>query len=204
MSITITITIDAEPGAVQVRTGAQPPGATVPTVLGGPEVLTWADTVELFSRVLHRPINASYTPAGVFRFMQWVLTPFSRSAASVMGTNWLVARSEMAPPDPTASSTAVASCGSHSRCHRWRSWAVLSMMPCAPRELRATPVHRRKRSFATRGGRGAPRSRSPLLCPPPPRDGDKGLPWCDFGRRDGGSTGRECLLAMTSVRCRAE
>jgi uncharacterized protein YbjT (DUF2867 family) len=71
--------------------------------VGGPEVLTWAETVELFSRVLERPIKASYAPGGVFRAMQLLLAPFSSSAGSVMGLNWLAATGAMPPPDPDRS-----------------------------------------------------------------------------------------------------
>lgn len=71
--------------------------------VGGPEVLTWAETVDVFARVLGRPIKPTYAPAGVFRAMQLVLTPISRSAGSVMGLNWITASGALPPPDPAES-----------------------------------------------------------------------------------------------------
>jgi uncharacterized protein YbjT (DUF2867 family) len=71
--------------------------------VGGPEILTFDETVAMFARLLGRPVKASYTPAGVFRALQWLLTPVSRSAASLMGLNWTTAQGLLRPPDPEAS-----------------------------------------------------------------------------------------------------
>jgi uncharacterized protein YbjT (DUF2867 family) len=71
--------------------------------VGGPEILTFDETVEIFGRLLGRPVRASYSPPAVFRVMQMLLTPVSRSAASLMGLNWLTASGHLRPPDPEAS-----------------------------------------------------------------------------------------------------
>jgi uncharacterized protein YbjT (DUF2867 family) len=71
--------------------------------LGGPEVLTWAETIELFSRVLDRPIRPIYAPGGAFRALQLAMSPISRSGASILGLNYLAARGELPPPDPDES-----------------------------------------------------------------------------------------------------
>jgi uncharacterized protein YbjT (DUF2867 family) len=71
--------------------------------VGGPETLTWAQTVETFARVLSRPVRPSYAPAAPFRVLQLALSPFSPSAASLMGLNWITARGALPAPDPEAS-----------------------------------------------------------------------------------------------------
>ena len=59
--------------------------------LGGPEVLSWDDVVALFGSVLGRDIRALHVPAGVFRFAQRLLNPFSPAAANLMGLSWTLA-----------------------------------------------------------------------------------------------------------------
>ena len=58
--------------------------------IGGPEILSWDDVVRIYGKVLGRPVRAVHQPAGVFRFQQLVLTPFSPAAANLMGAIWLV------------------------------------------------------------------------------------------------------------------
>jgi uncharacterized protein YbjT (DUF2867 family) len=79
--------------------------------VGGPEILSWKETIEIFSRVLNRPIRASYTPSAVFRLLQLAMTPISRSAASVMGLNWINASGAWSVPDPEVSRTIAARFG---------------------------------------------------------------------------------------------
>jgi uncharacterized protein YbjT (DUF2867 family) len=71
--------------------------------IGGPVVSTFDETVQLFARLLGRPVRASYAPAVAFRAMQTLLSPISRSAGSLMGLNWLTASGNMRPPDPQRS-----------------------------------------------------------------------------------------------------
>jgi uncharacterized protein YbjT (DUF2867 family) len=71
--------------------------------VGGPEVYTFDETVQLFAQLLGRPVRASYTPPAVFRAMQMLLSPISRSAGSLMGLNWLTAAGHLRPPDPERS-----------------------------------------------------------------------------------------------------
>jgi uncharacterized protein YbjT (DUF2867 family) len=96
------ITID-DAASIMANAAGHPDAMNQVFQVGGPEVLTWAETVDVFSRVLERPIKPSYAPAGVFRGMQLILSPFSRSAASVMGLNWITASGAMVPPDPEQS-----------------------------------------------------------------------------------------------------
>jgi uncharacterized protein YbjT (DUF2867 family) len=70
--------------------------------VGGAEILTFDETVQIFARLLGRPVKASYTPAAVFRTLQLLLTPVSASAASLMGLNWVTASGHLGPPDPEA------------------------------------------------------------------------------------------------------
>lgn len=76
--------------------------------VGGPEVLTWAETIDVFSRVLGKPVKPTYTPAPVFRALQLALAPISRSASSVMGLNWMAASGALPVPDPEQSKTVAA------------------------------------------------------------------------------------------------
>ncbi len=62
--------------------------------IGGPEVLSWDEAVQVFASVLGRPVRALHAPAGVFRVQQRLLAPFSPQAANLMGMNWLVATEE--------------------------------------------------------------------------------------------------------------
>lgn len=64
--------------------------------VGGPEVLSWDEAVEIFARVLGRPVRAVHAPAGVFRLQQRLLRPWSAQAANLMGMNWLVATTDTA------------------------------------------------------------------------------------------------------------
>ncbi|NIM93783.1 MAG: NmrA family NAD(P)-binding protein [Anaerolineales bacterium] len=56
--------------------------------IGGPDIMSWDDAVATFAEVLGRPVRATYSPPGVFRFMLKVLMPFSPAVANVMGLNW--------------------------------------------------------------------------------------------------------------------
>ena len=58
--------------------------------IGGPQILTWDEVIEIYSRVLGKPVRGIFVPAGVFRAQRALLAPFSESAANIMGLNWLV------------------------------------------------------------------------------------------------------------------
>lgn len=96
------ITID-DVASLMVAAVDHPQASNQILEVGGPELLTWQETIELFSRVLDRPIRASYTPSAVFRLLQLAMSPISRSAASVMGMNWINASGAGRVPDPASS-----------------------------------------------------------------------------------------------------
>jgi nucleoside-diphosphate-sugar epimerase len=56
--------------------------------IGGPDIMSWDEVVSTFSEVLERPVRATYSPPGVFRFLLKVLMPISPAVANVMGLNW--------------------------------------------------------------------------------------------------------------------
>lgn len=56
--------------------------------VGGPEVLTWNDVVNLYSEVLGRPVKAMYSPGGAFKFLSTVMKPFAPRAADVLALNY--------------------------------------------------------------------------------------------------------------------
>ncbi len=62
--------------------------------IGGPEPLSWVDVVEIFSRVLGRPIRAFPVAPAVYRALQLLWKPFSAAASNQMGLNWLLASSD--------------------------------------------------------------------------------------------------------------
>jgi len=59
--------------------------------IGGPEALSWTDVVEIYSRILGRPIHAFAVPPAVYRAQQLLWKPFSAAASNQMGLNWLLA-----------------------------------------------------------------------------------------------------------------
>jgi uncharacterized protein YbjT (DUF2867 family) len=58
--------------------------------LGGPEALSWDEAVDIFARVLARPVRALHAPARLFRLQQLLLSPFSPAGSNLMGMNWIV------------------------------------------------------------------------------------------------------------------
>ena len=58
--------------------------------IGGPQVLAWDQVIEIYSRVLGKPVRGLFVPSGVFRVQRALLAPFSEAAADIMGLNWLV------------------------------------------------------------------------------------------------------------------
>lgn len=79
-----------------VKAVARPDTLNATFEIGGPEVLSWAEVVALFSKVLGKPVRALYAPAGVFRLQQKLLSPLSPAAGNLMGMNWLVGSSDTA------------------------------------------------------------------------------------------------------------
>ena len=63
--------------------------------LGGPETLTWDETVAILSKVLDRPVRGIYTPAGVFKVMSAIMRPFAPNAANIMGLNVMGAMTDV-------------------------------------------------------------------------------------------------------------
>jgi uncharacterized protein YbjT (DUF2867 family) len=59
--------------------------------IGGPEPLSWTDVVEIYSRVLGRPIRAFPVPPAIYRAQQLLWKPFSAGASNQMGLSWLLA-----------------------------------------------------------------------------------------------------------------
>lgn len=58
--------------------------------IGGPQVLAWDEVIEIYARVLGKPVRGIFVPSGVFRAQRALLAPFSEAAADIMGLNWLV------------------------------------------------------------------------------------------------------------------
>lgn len=61
--------------------------------IGGPELLSWDQVAEIYSRALSRKVRTVYVPGGVFRAQRALLSPFSEAASDIMGLNWLVSYS---------------------------------------------------------------------------------------------------------------
>ena len=61
--------------------------------IGGPEILSWQQVADIYSKELGRKVRPVYAPGGVFRSMRAVMSPFSEAASDIMGLNWLVAYS---------------------------------------------------------------------------------------------------------------
>jgi uncharacterized protein YbjT (DUF2867 family) len=59
--------------------------------IGGPEALSWTEVVEIYSRVLGRPIRVFPVPPALYRAQQLLWKPFSAVASNQMGLNWLLA-----------------------------------------------------------------------------------------------------------------
>lgn len=62
--------------------------------LGGPETLSWNQVVDLFAKVLARPVRALHAPPALFRLQQLLLAPLSPAASNLMGMNWIVSSVE--------------------------------------------------------------------------------------------------------------
>jgi len=58
--------------------------------IGGPEILSWKQVVDIYSQVLSRQLRAIYVPGAVFRAQRALISPFSEAASDIMGLNWLV------------------------------------------------------------------------------------------------------------------
>ncbi len=64
--------------------------------LGGPEILSWHDIVNVFSRVLGRPLRMIHTPAKVYRVAADVLETLSPPAGNLMAMSWVSAMCDSA------------------------------------------------------------------------------------------------------------
>jgi uncharacterized protein YbjT (DUF2867 family) len=65
-----------------------------PVDLGGPEVLSWTDVAQIYSRVLDRPVRVRSVPAGAYAVPQRLFARIAPSLAGTMGLNRLLATSE--------------------------------------------------------------------------------------------------------------
>lgn len=83
---------DAVAACVAAVTRADLGGRTIE--VGGPEVLSWADVAEIFSRVLGRRVRAVSTPAGVFAVASAVLRPVAAVPSRTMALNRFLGVSE--------------------------------------------------------------------------------------------------------------
>jgi len=61
--------------------------------IGGPEILSWQQVAEIYSKALGRKVRTVYAPGSVFRVMRAAMSPFSEAASDIMGLNWLVSYS---------------------------------------------------------------------------------------------------------------
>jgi uncharacterized protein YbjT (DUF2867 family) len=57
--------------------------------IGGPDTLAWDDVVQVYARVLGRPVRTIHLPGGLLRSLQHVMTPLSPSAANLLGVLWI-------------------------------------------------------------------------------------------------------------------
>ena len=70
--------------------------------IGGPQVLSWQQVIDLYARVLGRPVRALSTPSVVFRALQVLMRPFSEAASNIMGLNWIIERDTLTDSDALA------------------------------------------------------------------------------------------------------
>lgn len=75
--------------------------------IGGPQILSWQQVADIYSKALGRKVRTTYTPGGVFRVMRAVMSPFSEAASDIMGLNWLVANSTPYESQRTAAALGV-------------------------------------------------------------------------------------------------
>jgi uncharacterized protein YbjT (DUF2867 family) len=75
--------------------------------IGGPEILSWQQVADIYSKALGRKVRTTYTPGGVFRGMRAVMSPFSEAASDIMGLNWLVSYSTPYDGQKTAAALGV-------------------------------------------------------------------------------------------------
>lgn len=68
--------------------------------VAGPEVLTWVEVAEIFSRVLGRRVRAVSTPAGVFAVAAALLAPVAAVPSRTMALNRYLGSSETAWSPP--------------------------------------------------------------------------------------------------------
>ena len=64
--------------------------------IGGPQVLSWEEVLQIYRTLLNRPIRAVYSPAKIFRVQQLLLKPFSPAASNLMGLNWVASQVDSA------------------------------------------------------------------------------------------------------------
>lgn len=75
--------------------------------IGGPQILSWQQVAEIYSKALGRKVRAIYTPGGVFRVTRAAMSPFSEAASDIMGLNWLVSYSTPYDSQQTAAALGV-------------------------------------------------------------------------------------------------
>ena len=59
--------------------------------VGGPQVLSWADVAEIYSKIVGRRVRVLSVPGVVFVVLQKVIAPVAPAASNIMGMNRLIA-----------------------------------------------------------------------------------------------------------------
>lgn len=89
---------DAAAACVAAATREDAAGRTIE--VAGPEVLTWVEVAEIFSRVLGRRVRAVSTPTGVFAAAAAMLAPVAAVPSRTMALNRYLGSSETAWSPP--------------------------------------------------------------------------------------------------------
>jgi NADH dehydrogenase len=84
-----------------------PAAERVTLEIGGPQILSWQQVAEIYSKALGREVRTVYAPGSVFRVMRAAMSPFSEAASDIMGLNWLVSYSTPYDSQQTAAALGV-------------------------------------------------------------------------------------------------
>ncbi len=78
-------------GEFAVRALGHPQAQNVIWNIGGPEILSWDEAVDVFGQVLARPLHHFHMPVALLKMNRALLGMFSEAAGNLMGLNWMVA-----------------------------------------------------------------------------------------------------------------
>ena len=70
--------------------------------LGGPQVLSWDEALDVFGQVLGKKIRPVHVPIGIFKANNALLKPFAEGPAAIMGMNWMTGSADSAYPTTDA------------------------------------------------------------------------------------------------------